>query len=268
MGRAHAGSSGAKRVGLAAENAEASRVPSPSSGFSVHSPRARITRAPRWYVTYAQAHSNSTTKRLRNPIRNTMWIASHRNHARKPEQRKRPEVRDRAPTSDRRQRTLVDVAKRLAWLAAQQPHDVLARDAPHLHRGRGDAGARVCRRLTNAAASPITNTRSSPSIDKSSRTGTRPARSSGTSERRRATATRERRHPTAPVRAAMRSSPSTTAAGVDRLHASPERDLDAETFELALRRRRTARGGKLGNTRSSPSTSSTRAERGSKLRKS
>src|SRR5437879_6203677 len=49
-----------------------------------------ISRAPRCHVTYAQAHSNSTRKRLRKPIKNVMWTNSQASHATSPESFTRP----------------------------------------------------------------------------------------------------------------------------------------------------------------------------------
>src|SRR5436309_1812254 len=49
-----------------------------------------ISRAPRCQVTYAHAHSKSTSSRLRKPIRNMMCTSSHASHATSPESLKRP----------------------------------------------------------------------------------------------------------------------------------------------------------------------------------
>src|SRR5262249_47569662 len=49
------------------------------------STRPVMSRAPRSYVMYAQAHSMSTSTRLRKPMRKKMWMSSHASHAKKPE---------------------------------------------------------------------------------------------------------------------------------------------------------------------------------------
>src|SRR6266851_5629283 len=49
-----------------------------------------ITRAPRWNVTYAQAHCRITRTRLRKPMRKKMWMVSQAAQAMKPLSLKRP----------------------------------------------------------------------------------------------------------------------------------------------------------------------------------
>ena len=110
-----------------------------------------MRRAKRWCVKYAQAQSDITTRRFRNPIRKKTWMSSQASQASRPESVDAAEVRDAGLAADGRERALVDVAERPPRLAAQRAQHVLGRVLPHLHRRGRDARAPACR---PAAARP------------------------------------------------------------------------------------------------------------------
>ena len=206
----------------------------------------------------AQAHWNSTSTRLRKPIRKKMWISSQTHQARKPDSRL-GEGRDARPAADRRERALVAgsgtaraarrASARRMFRAAWRPSCIAAGATP-------GTGLPSC---SSVARSPITKTSRVPGHGQVGLDADAPGAVERHAERSSRAARPRRRRPRGRCGASDPLVPERDAVGVDAGDARAGADLDAEALELRRAPSRKRSSGKGGSTRGPPSSRRMRA---------